>query len=140
SCQQGSVKIDPARGLRSRAAAATRYGAGRRLAGPALFSTGVAESMKPGIRLKSAVCDTEVMVIRGSGVVVECGGQPMVEQRPETPAALDPAFAEGTRIGKRYVNAEGTVELLCVKAGQGTLAIGGQPLEIKDAKPLPSSD
>lgn len=96
--------------------------------------------MKPGTRLKSAVCDTEVMVIRGSGMTVECGGKPMAEQRPAEPGALDPAFAGGTQMGKRYVDAAGAVELLCVKAGKGSLAIGGVALQTKEAKPLPSSD
>jgi hypothetical protein len=86
------------------------------------------------------VCDTEVMVIRGSSVVVDCGGAPMEAERPATRAAINPAFAEGTKIGKRYVDAGGTVELLCVKAGQGSLSIAGVALQLKDAKPLPSSD
>lgn len=97
--------------------------------------------MKPGTKLKSAVCDTEVMVIRGGGdTVVDCGGAPLVEERPAERAAIDPSFAEGTKIGKRYVDAAGTVELLCVKPGQGSLSIGGAALQLKDAKPLPSSD
>lgn len=96
--------------------------------------------MKPGSKLKSTVCDTEVMVIRGSGLVVECGGKPMADEKPATPAEIDAAFAEGTKIGKRYVDAAGTVELLCVKAGKGSLSIGGVALQTKDAKPLPSSD
>jgi hypothetical protein len=96
--------------------------------------------MKPGTRLKSAVCDTEVMVIRGSGLIVECGGAPMAEERPADRAAVNSQFAEGTKIGKRYVDADNTVELLCVKAGQGSLSIAGKALQIKDAKPLPSSD
>lgn len=96
--------------------------------------------MKPGTKLKSAVCDTEVMVIRGSGLIVECGGQPMSESKPAAPADLNPDFAEGTRIGKRYVDETGSVELLCVKQGKGSLSIGGKALQIKDVKPLPSSD
>ena len=96
--------------------------------------------MKPGTKLKSAVCDTEVMVIRAGAVVAECGGLPMVETRPAERGPLNPAFAQGTKIGKRYVDAAGTCELLCVKAGQGALAIGGVALLIKEAKPLPSSD
>ena len=96
--------------------------------------------MKPGTKLKSAVCDTEVMVIRGTNVVVECGGSPMLEEKPAQRGTLNPAFAEGTKIGKRYVDAAGTVELLCVKAGQGSLSIAGAALQLKDAKPLPSSD
>ncbi len=97
--------------------------------------------MKPGSRLKSAVCDTEVIVVRSAGdTVVECGGAPMGEDRPADRGAVDAAFAGGTMTGKRYVDAAGTVELLCVKGGQGSLAISGAALQIKDAKPLPSSD
>jgi hypothetical protein len=97
--------------------------------------------MKAGTKLKSAVCDTEVMVIKGSGALsIECGGVAMAEERPATRAPLNAAFAEGTKIGKRYVDAANTVELLCVKAGQGSLALAGAKLTLKDAKPLPSSD
>lgn len=97
--------------------------------------------MKPGTKLRSAVCDTEVMVIRGAPeAVVECGGAPMAEQAPGERRSINPAFAQGTRIGKRYVDADGKIELLCVKPGQGSLSIAGVALQIKDAKPLPSSD
>jgi hypothetical protein len=43
-------------------------------------------------------------------------------------------------MGKRYVTADGTIELLCVKPGKGSLALNGVALQIKEAKPLPSSD
>lgn len=96
--------------------------------------------MKPGTKLKSAVCDTEVMVIKGSNMVVECGGTPMSDTPPDVRAEVDMGFAEGTKMGKRYVSADGSVELLCVKPGKGSLSMGGAPLQIKDSKPLPSSD
>lgn len=96
--------------------------------------------MKPGTKLKSTVCDTEVMVIKGTGLVVECGGAPMADAAPAEKGSVDSNFAEGTKVGKRYVNADGSVELLCVKAGAGSLAIDGEILNTKDAKPLPSSD
>lgn len=96
--------------------------------------------MKPGTKLKSTVCDTEVMVIRGSGVVVECGGAPMADERPAERGSIKAGLAQGTQIGKRYVDVAGTLELLCVKAGQGSLSISGVPLQLKDAKPLPASD
>lgn len=96
--------------------------------------------MKPGSKLKSAVCDTEVMVIRGGDGVVACGGAPMVEERPDARGPIDPAFADGTRMGKRYVDAAGTIELLCVKQGAGSLSLDGVALTTKDAKPLPASD
>lgn len=96
--------------------------------------------MKPGSKLKSAVCDTEVMVIKGKDVTIECGGAPMAADRPATRADLNPSFAEGTKIGKRYVDSSDAIELLCVKGGQGSLSIAGVALLPKEAKPLPSSD
>lgn len=96
--------------------------------------------MKPGTKLKSAVCDTEVMVIKGTNIAVECGGKPMSDTAPAARSDVDSAFAEGTKMGKRYVNEDGSVELLCVKPGKGSLSIGGTVLHIKDSKPLPSSD
>jgi hypothetical protein len=96
--------------------------------------------MKPGTKLKSVVCDTEVMVIRGGDVIVECGGSPLAEERPPQRGTINPEFAAGTKIGKRYVDAASTVELLCVKPGQGSLSMGGVALVLKEAKPLPSSD
>ena len=95
--------------------------------------------MKPGTRLKSSACASEVLVIRYAGGVLTCGGAPLLDTGAE-PVALDPAHAGGTVMGKRYVDAAGTVELLCVKPGQGTLALDGVPLMIKEAKPLLASD
>lgn len=95
--------------------------------------------MKPGSRLKSVACDSEVVVIRYGGGTVQCGGAPMVEGGGEA-VALDPALAGGTVMGKRYVDAAGTLELLCVKPGKGTLALDGAALSLKEAKPLPASD
>jgi hypothetical protein len=97
--------------------------------------------MKAGSKLKSAVDDTEVMIIKAvPDGVVACGGAPMVAERSGEKGAIDPAFAEGTKIGKRYVDAAGTIELLCIKAGAGSLSLNGAALVLKDAKPLPSSD
>ncbi|RJF91201.1 hypothetical protein [Sphingomonas cavernae] len=96
--------------------------------------------MKPGSKLKSAVCDTEVMVIRCGEGTIECGGAPMGDAKPETPDTLSPDHSGGTLMGKRYVDANGTFELLCVKPGKGSLAVSGVALSIKDAKPLPASD
>jgi len=96
--------------------------------------------MKPGSKLKSAVCDTEVMVIRAAEGSLECGGAAMVDDKADASGELNPDFAEGTQMGKRYVDADGTVELLCVKAGKGSLSMNGTALTTKEAKSLPSSD
>ena len=96
--------------------------------------------MKPGTRLKSAACDTEVMVIRCGDGTIECGGAPMGEAKPAEAAALGADHANGTLMGKRYVDADGKYELLCVKPGKGSLSVDGVALVTKDAKPLPASD
>lgn len=96
--------------------------------------------MKAGTKLKSAVCDTEVMVIRAGEGVVACGGAPMAEEKPADGGKPDPEFSGGTLLGKRYVDAADTIELLCVKPGDGALSLDGAALTTKDAKPLPSSD
>lgn len=96
--------------------------------------------MKPGTRLKSAACDTEVMVIKTAGGQIECGGVAMGEAKPAEPAALSVDHSNGTLMGKRYVDADDKYELLCVKAGKGSLSVDGVALVVKDAKPLPASD
>ena len=95
--------------------------------------------MKPGSRLKSATCDTEVMVIKAGNGTIECGGAPMAADKQD---AGEPVadHANGTLIGKRYVDADNTFELLCVKPGKGSLSIDGAPMSTKDSKPLPASD
>lgn len=101
-------------------------------------------TLKAGSRLKSAVCDTEVMVVKASGdaVKLECGGTEMVPHAAEKPAAaaINEAFADGTQVGKRYTDADERFELLCTKGGRGCLAIDGAKLVVKQAKALPSSD
>ena len=99
--------------------------------------------LKPGTRIKSAVCPTELMVIQAPAgdVDVRCGGAPMLGiSDPKPEHAIDPSLKSGTQIGQRYVDAAGTIELLCTKPGEGTLALGGTPLVLKEAKPLPASD
>jgi hypothetical protein len=99
--------------------------------------------LETGSRWKSAVCDTQVMVVAAPDgeVDVTCGGAPLVPIDAEASGGSPAADAsDGTQIGKRYVNEAGDLELLCTKAGAGSLAVGGTPLTLKGAKPLPSSD
>ncbi|MBB4944175.1 hypothetical protein FHR32_008578 [Streptosporangium album] len=63
-----------------------------------------------------------------------------MDDAPSLGAALDPEFAGGTALGKRYVDLTCGLELLCTKPGKGTLSVSTEPLTVKDAKPLPSSD
>lgn len=100
--------------------------------------------LKPGTRLRSTVCAAEVVVVKAPAepVQIRCGGADMVVGGEEVPAggAPVPPFDGGTQIGKRYVDDAGTVELLCSKAGDGSLSLGEEALRVKSAKPLPSSD
>ncbi len=99
--------------------------------------------LKPGSRLASAVCDTEVVVVKAPAAEVDlrCGGYPMVPKGETAPSAeVDLAHSGGTLIGKRYADEELGLEVLCTKAGAGSLSIGAAELFQKDAKPLPSSD
>lgn len=101
-------------------------------------------ALKAGARFKSTVCDTQVMVVKAPAGEFElsCGGAEVVGAAAAAPAGatLDPALSGGTLIGKRYVNADESLELLCTKGGKGTLSLDGTALEIKQAKQLPSSD
>ena len=100
--------------------------------------------LKTGSRLRSSVCAGEVMVIAApeGDVELRCGGAPMIGLGEEPPAgtSISPDAAKGTALGKRYVSEAGDLELLCTKPGEGSLALGGVPLNLKEAKPLPSSD
>ena len=104
----------------------------------------MATALKAGARFKSAVCDTQVMVVKAPAGEYElrCGGALMLAAAAPASggASLDPAFAGETLIGKRYVNADESIELLCTKGGKGSLVLNGTALEIKQAKQLPSSD
>jgi hypothetical protein len=94
-----------------------------------------------GQRLRSTACATEVIVVRVPDVPVDlsCGGHPMTEGpgRPGTPAA---GGDRGTLLGKRYVDQQTGLEVLCTKPGTGGLAADGRALTIKAPKPLPASD
>jgi hypothetical protein len=101
-------------------------------------------SLATGARLRSSVCTTEVVVVRASNGEVElrCGGLPMVAvyspaERTEEPRS---GFEDGTLLGKRYVHDASGLELLCTKAGPGSLSVGDEILTTQMAKPLPSSD
>ena len=99
--------------------------------------------LKPGMRLRSTVCSTEVVVVRPPHCPVDlrCGGAPMVALGTASPATSEPVLDDpGTRLGKRYADEATGIELLCTKPGAGSLSLGDVALPLKNAKPLPSSD
>ena len=71
------------------------------------------------------LCDGEVeLIMQGSG------------QYPQGTAAGSQQVA----LGKRYKSPDGAVEVLINKPGTCDLRYEGAPMELKEAKPLPSSD
>jgi hypothetical protein len=100
--------------------------------------------MAPGLRLRSAVCKTEIVVVRppSQDVDLQCGGVSMVRVDDPDPLSGVPIDGQdqGSSLGKRYVNESVGLEVLCTKAGDGTLSLAGEVLEVKTPKPLPSSD
>ena len=100
--------------------------------------------LRAGARLQSVVCETQAIVVKAPSVDVDlcCGGQPMVPIGTETAGGGSPdaAHGGGTLLGKRYSDEAMGLEVLCTKAGQGSLSVGDTALAIKEAKPLPSSD
>ena len=100
--------------------------------------------LRAGLKLHSAVCDAQVVVVKAPSDAVEvgCGGAPMLEdgQATDGAATLDASLGDGPQLGKRYADDDLGLELLCTRAGTGALTVDGRPLLLKGAKPLPSSD
>jgi hypothetical protein len=98
--------------------------------------------LKAGQRLKSAVCTTEVMIVKGKGDIdLRCGGHPLVAHGTDgSGEAIAEGHDTGSLLGKRHADDDLGLEVLVTKPGKGSLAISDVPLPFKDAKPLPSSD
>jgi hypothetical protein len=100
-------------------------------------------TLQAGQQLVSAVDGTAVIIIRAPAgkCTLTCGGVAMTAPGAAAPAAdPDPSMLGGTQIGKRYVDQGDTIQVLCTRAGRGTLALDGEPLAIQAARPLPASD
>ncbi|PTR22826.1 hypothetical protein C8K36_1108 [Rhodococcus sp. OK519] len=96
--------------------------------------------LRVGARLRSTTSAAELIVIRvpGGDVDICCDGAPMVA--PEQAGDPSGGTSGELQLGKRYSNAEGTVELLCTKPGSGVLTADGEPLGVKAPKAMPASD
>jgi hypothetical protein len=101
--------------------------------------------LKAGLRLRSVVCDTQVIVVKAPAGEVDlaCGGAAMVPidgSDAATAGEPDAAWSEGTLLGKRYANDDAGIELLCSRGGTGSLSLDGVAIPMKSAQPLPASD
>jgi hypothetical protein len=97
--------------------------------------------LTPGKRLRSNGGGVEIIIVRPPATPVElwCGGQPMTAN-PETGARASSSTENDTVLGKRYVDIDTGLEVLCTKAGHGVLTAHGRPLTIKAPSALPASD
>lgn len=100
--------------------------------------------VKIGERLVSAVCDTQIIIVRPPAHVeaeLTCGGAIMVDAASAPTAAAKPGDEVTlSALGKRYEDGVSGIEVLCTKGGGFIPEIDGRPLQLKDAKPLPASD
>jgi hypothetical protein len=96
----------------------------------------------PGKRLRSNVGDTEIIVVRSPATQVElsCGGQLMTPNQATAAAATRSTDENDTVLGKRYVDSDTGLEVLCTKPGPGVLTADGRQLTIKAPTALPASD
>jgi hypothetical protein len=101
-------------------------------------------ALKPGTRLYSAVCPTELIVVKAPAAEAELtigGAAALTDASGRDPdGTVADGHGGGCLMGKRYVDDGDTIELLCTKAGDGVPALDGSPLSLKEAKPLPASD
>lgn len=101
-------------------------------------------TLKPGTRLFSSVCTTEMIAVKAPATEVDLtiGGVPPVASAGERSGSgtVADGHGGGAAMGKRYVDDADAVELLCTKAGDGVPALGGVLLHLKEAKALPASD
>lgn len=98
--------------------------------------------LRPGARFQSTVCTTEVIVVKGAGPAdLACGGAEMMPTGSAERAGEPSADASGgSLLGKRYSDPDDLVEVLCTKAGAGSMTLAGAALTVKATKPLPASD
>jgi hypothetical protein len=100
--------------------------------------------LRAGMRLRSAVGEAEVVVVKvpkGDGELL-CAGAPMIDRGDPSLGSPAGQGAGGPEvlIGKRYSEESAGIELLCTKAGAGPIAWNGVGLSAHAPKPLPSSD
>jgi hypothetical protein len=95
-----------------------------------------------GKRLRSNMSDTEIIVVRAPATPLElsCGGQPMTADPVSTGTALPDTGEHASVLGKRYVDTDTGLEVLCTKPGPGVLTADGRVLTIKAPSALPASD
>ncbi len=103
----------------------------------------MSQDLKSGSRWQSVVCSGEVVIVKAPSapVVLTIGGvEAVLAGSQEASGAPAEGHEGGTQVGKRYEHGDSGLEVLCTKAGAGSIAVDGQILDVKGAQALPSSD
>ncbi len=82
----------------------------------------------------------QIIVTKGGPGTLSDGGVPLIMKDGGGYPDGTKAGTTPVQLGKRYKSADGAVEVLVNKPGTCDLQYEGQPMELKEAKPLPSSD
>lgn len=102
----------------------------------AVSSSERAITLRAGVRLKSSVDTTEVLVVRAPAApsIVRCGGEPMFAVADASPSEPTDSAA-GVRPGQR-LRSEGSVEfeVLVLRGGSHSLSIDDHQLRVRDER------
>ena len=82
----------------------------------------------------------EMIVTKGGPGTLSDGEVALIVKGSGTYPEGTRAGATAIQLGKRYKSVDGAVEVLVNKAGTCDLRYDGGAMELKEAKPLPSSD
>jgi len=75
--------------------------------------------------------------IGGPVLVPDSYVKPVRRSSGRWPAAPDPALADGVLVGKRDVDEASGLELLCARAGAGSITVDGRAVERSGANRCP---
>lgn len=92
-------------------------------------------------KIYKAPSGAQLIVTKGGPGTLSDGEVPLLRQDSgESFPDSTRSGSEAVQLGKRYKSADDAVEVLINKPGNCDLRYDGTPMELKEAKPLPSSD
>lgn len=103
----------------------------------------MSQDLKTGSRWQSVACSGEVVIVKAPATAVTLtigGAEAVASGSADRSASPKAGHDAGTQVGKRYEDTNSGLEVLCTKAGEGSIAVDGIVLEVKGAQALPSSD
>jgi hypothetical protein len=92
-------------------------------------------------KIYAAPSGAQLIVTKGGPGTLSDGDVPLIlkDSGDKFPDGT-PSGTAVVQLGKRYKSGDGAVEVLINKPGACDLRYDGHPMELKEAKPLPSSD